>query len=100
MSKHSTRRGALSRPRASAISSSARERVVRSEARFVLCRTRACWALRATVSIRARLSPRCGMRRETAAPRRPVSHSWTGSTGSGSAGTRTSLGTASPVSSP
>ncbi len=94
------RRGALSRSRASAISSRARERVVRSEARLVLCRPSAWSALRWTVSMRAFLSPRCGIRSDTFDPRRSVSHSWTGSTGSGSAGTSTSFGTESPVSSP
>ena len=78
MSKHSMRSGAESSPSASAISSRARERVVRSEARLVLCRASACWALRRTVSIRARLSPRCGTRRLTALPRRSLSHCATG----------------------
>ena len=64
------RSGALSRSRASAISSRARERVVRSVARLVLCRARDCCALRWTVSIRAFLSPRCGMRSDTFDPRR------------------------------
>ena len=53
-------------------------RVVRSLARRVLCRASACCALRATVSIRARLSPRCGTRRSTLLTRAAsVSHSCT-----------------------
>ena len=73
------------------------ERVVRSEARLVLCSASACWALRCTVSIRSFLSPRCGMRRRDlgAAPLRRATPG-RAPAGSGSAGTRTSLGTASP----
>lgn len=100
MSKHSMRSGALSRSRASAISSRARERVVRSLARLVLCRARDWSALRWTVSMRAFLSPRCGMRRLTWDPRRSASHWLSTGVSSGSAGTSTSLGTASPFSSP
>ena len=51
------------------MSSSAWLRVVRSEARRVLCRAIDCLALRATVSCSAFLSPRCGTRRLTRLPR-------------------------------
>ena len=56
-------------------------------------------ALRATVSSRARLSPRCGTRRSTCAPRRSVSQALHDvRRPSGSAGTSTSRGTpSSPV---
>ena len=50
---------------------------MRSPARVTLCRASDCSALRRTVSISVRLSPRCGTRRSTFAPRSPVSHSWT-----------------------
>src|SRR5579872_4722385 len=67
------RSGAWSMPSASAMSCSAWLRVVRSEARLVLCRASACLALRSTVSIRAFLSPRCGTRSSTLCPRRVLS---------------------------
>ena len=51
------------------ISSSALVRVVKSLARLVLWVASDCPALRATVSIRIRLSPRCGIRSETLLPR-------------------------------
>ena len=83
MSKHSMRRGGSARPKASAISSSARFRVVRSEARLAACCCRDSSALRSTVSRRVRLSPRTGTRTSTRAPRIPSSRA----TSSGSAGT-------------
>ena len=70
--------------------------LVRSLPRLVLCSASACAALRATVSIRARLSPRCGTRRSTLLPRSPLSQCPTASASGGSAGTRTSRGTLSP----
>ncbi len=93
-SKHSMRSGASASPRASAISDSALERVVRSEARWLLCRASACSAFLATVSIRARLSPRCGTRTSTAAPRRAASQVVTAARSAGSAETSTSRGMA------
>ena len=77
------------------MSSSAWLRVVRSEARLVLCSASDCLALRATVSISAFLSPRCGTRTLTRLPRSPVSQVSSASRSSGSAGTSTSLGTPS-----
>ena len=67
------RSGTSSRPSATWISSSAWLRAVRSEARLVLCMTSAWPALRATVSCRLRLSPRCGTRMRTRLPRRSLS---------------------------
>ena len=75
MSKHSMRSGASSSSRVSWSCWSAWLRVVRSPARVTLCRARLCLALRATVSIRVRLSPRRGTRRSTRLPRRAESHS-------------------------
>ena len=60
MSKHSIRSGTTSSSRASWISSRARFRVDRSLARVVLCLINVSLAFRPTVSINARLSPRCG----------------------------------------
>ena len=57
-------------PSACWISSSARLRVVRSLARLVLWSASDWAALRATVSWRVRLSPRCGTRIRTRLPRR------------------------------
>ena len=65
MSKHSIRNGKVGRSSASWSSSKARLRVDRSLARAVLCLISASPAFRLTVSIRARLSPRCGTRIST-----------------------------------
>ena len=53
--------------------------MVRSLARLVLWRAKACVALRSTVSSSARLSPRCGTRSVTVEPRRPLSQTETAS---------------------
>ncbi len=71
-------------------------RVVRSLARRVLCSVSDCPALRATVSSRARLSPRRGTRRLTGPPRRSASQWVTVSASGGSSGTSTSRGTPLP----
>ena len=95
-STHSMRSGAVSRPSASCSSCNAAERAVRSPALRSLCWANASAALRATVSISARLSPRCGTRMCTFEPRSAPSHSASASASSGSSGTSTSRGTGLP----
>ena len=60
MSMHSIRSGASGSSSASCSSVRASERAVRSLARRTRCRAKASLALRSTVSMRLRLSPRCG----------------------------------------
>ena len=97
MSKHSIRSGASTSESCSCNSLIACERAVRSEARLSLCWAKDWLALRATVSISARLSPRCGTRMTTRLPRLWLSHSDSASTSAGSSGTRTSRGMALPA---
>ena len=95
------RSGASGRPSASCTSCSAFDRVVRSPPRRVLCRVSACAALRCTVSSRAFLSPRCGTRTPTRAPRTSASEGLDlGGVRRVSAGTSTSRGIASRPASP
>ena len=102
MSKHSIRISATGSSRASCSSCSAWDRMVRSPARRDLCSLRACSALSRTVDSRAALSPRCGTRTSTLAPRSPLSHCASSAALLGSAGTRTSRGSLPwrPASSP
>ena len=96
MSKHSIRSGGVSSSSASWISSRARFRVDKSPARVVLCLTSVSPALRATVSISDRLSPRCGTRMATCERRGARDSIWVSdSYDEGSVGTRISRGTAS-----
>ena len=94
-SKHSIRSGAVGRSSASVSSVSAWLRVVRSPERRSLWAASDWEALRVTVSIRARLSPRRGTDTPTGPPRCRPSQSVRTSTspGSGRAGTRTRRGT-------
>src|SRR5664280_1178710 len=99
-SKHSIRSGALARSSPSWSSCRARLRAVRSPARATLWRTSDCSALRRTVSIKARLSPRRGTRRSTWAPRSLLSHTPMCTGSGGRTGTSTSRGTPSGDSPP